>query len=393
MQKLRCVVCSTFQPRERFSVDARVNGGIRLGMNPIETTIGGRLTLIERRGNVCVACYADLRRCACGRMGALAVPMSARGAFCEICERTGIVQRCPTCTPADAHFVDRDGTQPEYPVDRASVLSSSYRVFDVLPVARLIPGRMYFGIEMEFEVSGFTDPESVAAEFSESAGQRAFVKDDGSLTYGVECVSIPLELDDARNYLRDVLTDDFWSNIDRATTERTAGMHVHVSRCAVGRRATARALLFLHSNANMGLVNELAGRDLETWGSNGQSYAPLTEIDINQVVRDPRHDQRYRALNVMPRTTIEFRLFGPPSSLKRALVNLEAAAAIVGFAKSAVAAEELTRPEGFLAFVEREKVQYPALAAHLAAVDRSIIMRTRAAERALSLDVDPALVA
>jgi hypothetical protein len=110
-------------------------------------------------------------------------------------------------------------------------------------------------------------------------------------------------------------------------------------------------------------------------------------------VRDPRHDQRYRALNVMPRTTIEFRLFGPPSSLKRALVNLEAAAAIVGFAKSAVAAEELTRPEGFLAFVEREKVQYPALAAHLAAVDRSIIMRTRAAERALSLDVDPALVA
>lgn len=393
MQKLRCAVCRRLKTRDAFAVAARVNGGIRLGMNPLEAVIGGRTTLVERRGNVCVACYADLRRCTCGRMARIGIAPSARGTFCEICARVGAVAACAACSGADAHYTDRQSTSPIPGIDRRSIFNSGDRVFDVLPVPPLDPHRTYFGIEMEFEINGDYDHDTVANEIVDLAGLRAFVKDDASLSFGIECVSVPLELDDARAYLRDVLTEDFWAYVDAEASRDNAGMHVHVSRCAVGRRGTARALLFLHSNANMGLVNDLAGRDLETYGSNGHEFAALAPIDITIAVENGRSLERRRALNVRNVTTLEFRMFVAPMSLDRALVSLEAAAAIIAFSMTDAPAAALTHPGPFLAFIAAAHQQYPALAAHLERGDHVARLRERESARAIAIDVDPSLVA
>jgi hypothetical protein len=151
-------------------------------------------------------------------------------------------------------------------------------------------------------------------------------------------------------------------------------MHVHVSRSVVSRCSTIRLARFLHSEANVGFVEALAGRRLRgsEWAAIDPGYAQLWAF-ADYAHRHPLYgNNRYTALNVQNEDTLEFRLFASTMDADRACANVEACAALVAFC--VVAARSLASAasaDDFQTFVAANAAQYPHLAKLLAALASS----------------------
>jgi hypothetical protein len=204
------------------------------------------------------------------------------------------------------------------------------------PVPRRAPGEpavgaWYLGVELEVELEENDGDDAVAAV--ERMPREWYAKEDGSLSNGLEFVSHPATWAWWRRanlgWLDRGRLDGRWSAYDAGT----CGMHVHVSRAGLGRLHLWKLLAFASDNADY--ILRISRRDrarLEQWAAPEE-----TKEMIARKAKGERPGDRYRAVNVLPRRTIEFRLFRGTIRPDRVRRNLAWVVALLEWTREASA--------------------------------------------------------
>ena len=184
----------------------------------------------------------------------------------------------------------------------------------------------YMGFELEVELST-GDRYSSATDVQEILGSRAYLKSDGSINYGYEIVTHP-------HNLEAYASKEFpWSFLDYLSQNggsswrtSTCGLHVHVSRAAFG--SLVHQALFTHLiQSNKAQMERLAGRTGSTWAKFGEGDAP-----VSKKVKGQAWD-RYQAVNMTNRNTVEVRIFRGSLMKRRILMALELVNAVFEYTR------------------------------------------------------------
>lgn len=185
------------------------------------------------------------------------------------------------------------------------------------------------GIELEVEAGG-NRPDDIAARIHDVVnegqyGHRVFFERDGSLTNGFEIITQPMGLPTIRE------TFGFLKNsraIEGLRSHRTStcGLHVHVARTGLNNLIISRAVTFVNDPRNDAFITAIARRY-------NTGFCKIVEKDP-----DTAHvpTDRYEAINLTPRATIEFRIF-------RGSLKFEAVIAAAEFCHALL--EYCARPE------------------------------------------------
>lgn len=178
-------------------------------------------------------------------------------------------------------------------------------------------GDRFLGVELEVEAHR-VDAEEAARRIHGAVnggeyGARVFFEHDGSLTSGFEIISQPMSLPAVRELFGELLQPELVRGL-RSHRTTTCGLHVHVSRAGLSNLTIARAVTFVNDSANDAFMQALARR-YET------RYCSYREKALDEAHLP---GDRYEAVNLTGRSTIEFRMF-------RGSLKLEAVVAAVEF--------------------------------------------------------------
>jgi hypothetical protein len=161
----------------------------------------------------------------------------------------------------------------------------------------------YFGVELEVDDGGEFDEGVIDAELD--IKPLYYCKHDGSLHNGFEVVSHPATW----QYWRQ--TDLGWMNKlihngYRSYKTETCGMHIHVNRSALSQLDIFKLLAFCKANPKFihYISRRHTERDMNQWA---RVNASSTQTLVSNV--KTKHSPRYNAINLLPRNTIEFRIF------------------------------------------------------------------------------------
>lgn len=173
----------------------------------------------------------------------------------------------------------------------------------------------FFGVELEIDGNGEdTDSANGIIDIANSAFEHIYCKHDGSLNYGFEIVTHPMTLDYHLNKMP-------WAGITqkaldlgyRSHNTSTCGLHVHVSRAALGENydeqeeTIAKILFFVEKHWNEILRFSRRSEDAMNHWAARYGYEK-TGMDILKKAKRGSNG-RYAAVNLQNSYTIEFRLF------------------------------------------------------------------------------------
>ena len=184
---------------------------------------------------------------------------------------------------------------------------------------------------VELEVEGHSvDPAIAARAIHDHVnggefGRHVFFERDGSLSNGFELISQPMSVPALRETFQFLREPSLVRGL-RSHRTSTCGLHVHVSRAGLSNLTIARAVTFVNDSGNDAFIQALARRY-------NTGFCNITEKDL-----DTAHlpGDRYEAINLTGRETIEFRLF-------RGSLKYEAVIAAVEFCHALL--EYCARPE------------------------------------------------
>lgn len=165
-----------------------------------------------------------------------------------------------------------------------------------------------------------------------------YVKRDGTAL--IEIVSHPFSWNYFTRYGKEifrVLFDKLKENNLYAHWARDCGFHVHVSRKALSPINIYKLALFLYKGENYQFILDVSQRSesrLEQWSSLDQpvGYRTLIRACVNNDVACEEID-RYTALNLQNRNTIEFRIFRGTLNFNTFCKNLEFVRSLVKWVK------------------------------------------------------------
>lgn len=200
---------------------------------------------------------------------------------------------------------------------------------------------LYMGFELELETGRRTSREDCAQFVLDTINGNnedsvVYLKDDGSLDHGFEIVSHPMTLGFAMERFA-------WDGISglirkgcKSWDTSTCGLHIHLSRSAFrDEKHLFKFFKFILDNADD--VKRFAGRDSQRWANFDKSYFLNAwndyDVDGNYVTRtntslmkfaknEERNNERYCAINLQNRHTVELRFFKPslnPKTVQSAL--------------------------------------------------------------------------
>lgn len=162
----------------------------------------------------------------------------------------------------------------------------------------------WFGVELEVEIKDHAiDRNDKAKQLHEllnngETGKRVFFESDGSLSNGFEIVTQPMSLP---------MHSELWQWLrDRDATRhllshntRTCGLHVHVNKDNLTQIQIAKIVTFVNDPRNESMIRAIARRYAE-------GYCKIKEKKLESAHQS---SDRYEAINITPRHTIEFRIF------------------------------------------------------------------------------------
>ncbi len=191
----------------------------------------------------------------------------------------------------------------------------SIREYSYKPVPILYgEGKRHFGIELEIDNAG--KDEDNAEELLDIANRHAehlYIKTDGSLDDGMELVTHPMTLDyHLNNFNWDELCNCAVRMGYHSHQTSTCGLHIHVSRDGLGdteieqEDTISKILYFVEVH-----WNELLKFSRRTeYAMNRWAARHGYEHDPKKLLDKAKHNyNRYVAVNLCNRHTIEFRLF------------------------------------------------------------------------------------
>ena len=183
----------------------------------------------------------------------------------------------------------------------------------------------FFGVELEVEVRN--DRSQHAEELNAvlndgKVGHRCFFESDGSLSNGFEIITQPMGLD---------MHESFWEWVKRPHLLRglsshntsTCGLHVHVTRAGLSKLQLSKMVAFVNHPDNRALIEAIARR----YGSEYARY--YSSKRVGNALRGDTN--RYEALNIESRKTVEFRMFKGSLKYESIISAVQFANALVNF--------------------------------------------------------------
>lgn len=179
--------------------------------------------------------------------------------------------------------------------------------------------RGYYGIELEIDEGD--DKREAAVHIQDAGGEHIYLKHDGSLSSdGFEIVTHPATL----QYHMESFP---WRNICRAALDYnyrshdtdTCGLHIHASRSLFGSTQTeqdlniAKTILLIDFWFEQFIVpfSRRNYNQLNEWAKKPNAYILPTDTDYEAMTkaRQTSEYDRYKAVNLKNRHTVEFRFF------------------------------------------------------------------------------------
>lgn len=189
--------------------------------------------------------------------------------------------------------------------------------------------RRAFGIELEVQNRG-GNSQMAAGRVHEvlnpsgEKGEYCFFERDGSIGEGFELITQPAGLDVHREKLALFLNNEDLKRGLRSHEGGSCGLHVHVGREFVTQAQIYRIQSFLNDVRNEGLIKKISRRYGNSYARMRPEMAKLSPIGKNS-------GERYEALNVTNRNTIEFRIFRGSLKYESVMAALEFVDALLTF--------------------------------------------------------------
>jgi hypothetical protein len=237
-----------------------------------------------------------------------------------------------------------------------------------VPKQKLEPGKRYFGIELELASkdvyenakSNHDYNDDIEDEIQESADKISFpfegwsiFKFDGSVLGGFEIVSYPLEFSETKKRYNEGLFKLLDDNLFISYTHQCAGMHVHVSKSGLTPLQISKAVKLIYNPDNRAFIKKIAQRE-------EKQYAEFSTPKSFGFVK--RAHNKYDAVNLINKETVEFRLFRGTLSHSAFHKNIEFCDALLNFCHSCVTGvKESSNWFSFMDYVRRNKKIYPNL--------------------------------
>lgn len=186
----------------------------------------------------------------------------------------------------------------------------------------------WFGVELEVEIFDHrADRQAKAKEIHEvvnegERGKRAFFESDGSLSNGFEIVTQPMSLPMHQQFWNWLSNRDLVKDL-RSHNTSTCGLHVHVNKDNLDKLVQAKIVTFVNDPNNKDLIVAVARRYAE-------GYCKIKSKDLNNALATT---DRYEAVNVTGRRTMEFRIFKGSLKYESVMAAIEFVNALVSFAK------------------------------------------------------------
>lgn len=195
------------------------------------------------------------------------------------------------------HRVDQNSIEPflEYPYDNHTP---------------------YMGFELEVEIRDSHSLHDAATNVGEALGERAYLKSDGSISRGFEIVTHPHSLEAYQAQFDWSFLSWLMQNGGASWRTTTCGLHVHVSRGAFTSLVHQALFTYLIQN-NQSQMIRLAGRESQQWARFGEGDAPVAKKVKGQAW------DRYQAVNMLNRETVEIRIFRGSLMRTRVMMALE----------------------------------------------------------------------
>lgn len=228
--------------------------------------------------------------------------------YCESCY-DNCVSHCEDC---DDHYWSDDG----HHCDTSNLIHDySYR-----PRPHFFgEGTYHFGFELEVESR--RDNRKEGAEYViDRLGNRAYLKQDGSLNNGFEIVTHPHTLDEYQKKFNWGCMAGLGERGYRSWNTTTCGLHVHVSRTAFG-NVTKRSEILKAQSHELRFIKLIYDnqRQIERLAGRSSSYAKFNDKgNLSARVKYGTQDDRYEAVNSQNSETLEVRVF--KGSLKPARI-------------------------------------------------------------------------
>lgn len=292
--------------------------------------------------------------------------------FCDDCDEYN-ADGCDRCRDDDGNRIIHD---------------YSYRPDAIFHGAK--DEKLFFGLEIEVEARKGTLTETAKYASALESLDLAYLKHDGSLSYGFEIVTHPM----SHSFFKSTEESGaLWQTLEglrnehrvRAWDAKNCGLHIHISRAGFSGGAHMHRFLQL-VYSNQGFYESLAGRSSEQWAKFDDVYQMQYARDDNGYMREnPKrqltfrhklvdrgnHSDRYSAVNTLNRETLEMRIFR--SSVKGATVKaqIDLAHASVEYTRVMSVKEVIGGALGFSEFVSYVKIHaelYPDLVARISTV-------------------------
>jgi len=208
--------------------------------------------------------------------------------------------------------------------------------------------KRYLGVELEVEVRDNERGEKALALHKlindEQFGAKVFFENDGSLSNGFEIISQPMGLDKHRD-LWAWLKDKNAVRSLRSHNTTTCGLHVHVSKDGLSKLQIAKIVSFINDPDNEDLVRAVARRYAEGY----------CRIKSKKIGRSAQSDDRYEAVNITPRKTIEFRIFKGSLKYESVMAAIQFSNALVEFCGRSTTSIRELKADKFLEFIRSDE--------------------------------------
>ena len=226
-------------------------------------------------------------------------------------------------------------------------------------------GRLYFGVELELSHDTGEDKlnniNSCVDILGDDDADNVYLKEDGSLERGFEIVSHPRTLQSWQEFRPTI--EKYFESAKNYSDGKRDGLHVHVSKKGMTDAHKARLGAFVAACQDEFTL--IARRSSRQWAKYFKK--PTTGLDVRATLS---RSDRYVALNWMPTSTVEFRLFRATLDAQEFFAAVEVCHAAYQFTKNGIGILDIVKgnPWGaFLSFLCANKDKYPALVEYLEA--------------------------
>ena len=286
--------------------------------------------LYVERGNMCDVGWDEMRCESCYE----------NYSHCEYCDSTYHMDNGPQCSCEDEYnestrLIHDYSFRPDpiFHGMRPDVLTKDIKMFTTMREPRRI-SVTGFELEMEAENCDLSDGAELATEIF---GDSCYLKHDGSLSNGFEVVSHPMTKEYIQNVLPLARLRELSELGMRSATTRTCGLHVHINKGFFEGRSSSLYRFMSMFYRNTEEWKTLAGRSRST-------YAQWDDHEITQMLRYAKglrpdsmrqcNNDRYVALNLQPRHTLELRFFKGTLNPKTIQARLEGVHAVAEYSIS-----------------------------------------------------------